>query len=85
MTSRVRLCAKCKQAIDAERIDCLPATRLCAACALQVEEKYGGEFRAVVTESKTGRKGSLKLTGVEYDVELERNQRVPLRFDSEEE
>ena len=85
MVKRVRLCAKCKQPIARRRAKCLPQTRLCVACAEQVEDKYGGEFRMVVHESKTGRKGGLKMTGVEYEVETERNPRVPLRFDDEDE
>jgi hypothetical protein len=83
MSSKVRLCARCKQEIEPVRLECLPATRLCAACAAVVEEQYGGEFRAVVSENKLGRKGGLKHTGVDYAVELERNPHVPLRFDDE--
>jgi hypothetical protein len=63
----------------------LPATRLCAPCAAEVENKYGGEFRTVVRETKTGRKGGLKMTGVDYEVETERNPKVPLRFEEEDE
>jgi hypothetical protein len=85
MADRVRLCARCKQAIDAERVRRLPGTRLCVACAEHVDEKYGGEFRPLVRETKTGRRGAIKLTGVDYDVVLERNPRVPLRLDHEEE
>ncbi len=83
MSERVRLCAKCKQPIGRRRVQCLPATRLCVVCAAEVEEHYGGEFRIVVHESKTGRSGGLKMTGVDYEVETERNPRVPLRFDDE--
>jgi hypothetical protein len=62
----------------------LPATRYCVACAAVVDEKYGGEFRIAVQEVKLGRKGGLKITGVDYDVELRRNPRVPLRFNKDE-
>lgn len=84
MTVKARLCARCKQEIDPGRRECLPATRLCAPCAAVVEKEYGGEFRVVVSESKMGRKGGLKHTGIDYEVEMERNPRVPLRFDEEE-
>jgi hypothetical protein len=85
MAVRVRLCARCKQPIDKERLEILPRTRLCVACAAHVDATYGGEFRPRVHEKKTGRPGAIKLTGVDYEVELERNPRTPLRFDQEEE
>ncbi len=85
MSNRVRLCAKCKQPIGHHRAEYLPATRLCVACAAQVEAKYAGEFWIVVHESKIGRKGGLKMTSVEYEVETERNPRDSLRFDDEDE
>ena len=84
MANRVRLCARCKQEIDQGRLECLPATRLCVTCAAYVDEKYGGEFRSVVREVKSGRQGGLKITRIDYDVELERNRNVPLRFDDAE-
>jgi hypothetical protein len=85
MTDRVRLCARCKQPIEAERVECLPQTRLCVACARVVEKKYGGEFRTVVQSTKMGRPGGLKITGVAYETKKVRNRRVPLRFDEENE
>jgi hypothetical protein len=85
MAERVRLCARCKQTIDPERLDAMPQTRLCVACAAHVDETYGGEFRPRVKETKTGRPGAIKITGVDYEVEVERNPHVPLRLDHEEE
>jgi hypothetical protein len=85
MTDRVRLCARCKEPIDQERLEAVPKTRLCIECAAHVDETYGGEFRSRVKETKTGRPGAIKLTGVDYEVEMERNPHVPLRLDHEEE
>jgi len=79
--AKTRKCQRCKADISAERCEAVPRTRLCTACAHEVEVKYGGEIRPVIREKKMGKKGGLKHTGVDYEVELRRNPDLPQRFD----
>jgi hypothetical protein len=77
MATRSRLCQRCKQPIEAERLEALPETRLCVQCSRQ----RGGDIRLRIRTRNTG-KGGIKQTGTDIDsVELERR---PLPDDSGE-
>lgn len=56
----MRLCAICKQEIHPDRVDAIPATRLCADHAAQIGQ-YGGEFTTTAAQDRTSKAGSLKL------------------------
>jgi hypothetical protein len=50
-----RPCEICRAPIEAERLEAVPETRLCAEHAREIA-KYGGEFRATATAEGTGQK-----------------------------
>lgn len=56
----MRFCIVCKQEIDPDRAEAIPATRLCGEHAKEIE-KYGGEFTLSASQERTSKQGSLKL------------------------
>lgn len=58
--SKVRFCEICKQPIEPERAEHLPATRLCRTHSEAIE-KYGGEFKLTASQERTSKTGSLKI------------------------
>ena len=56
----MRLCTICKQAIDAEREEALPETRLCTKHGAEIAE-FGGEFIMRASQERTSKQGSMKL------------------------
>jgi hypothetical protein len=78
MSTKTRYCQRCSAEIPAERIEALPATRVCIRCS----EAIGGEFELRVSREQLGKAGSLKKNygGVAVRLErkrIERIQRVP--------
>jgi hypothetical protein len=49
----------CRRAIEAERIEAIPETRLCLEHARMIA-KHGGEFLVTATRESLGKAGSLK-------------------------
>ena len=72
MSGRTRPCEICGRAIDPERAEALPKTRLCAEHARMIG-KYGGEFRLTGTQASLGKDGSLKKTYGDVTVQERRN------------
>lgn len=56
----MRVCIVCKSKIDADRVEAIPATRLCTLHGQQIQE-YGGEFKLSASRERTSKQGSLKL------------------------
>ncbi len=56
----MRLCIVCKQPIEDERIDAIPATKLCAAHGEEIEA-FGGEFKVSASQERTSKQGSMKM------------------------
>jgi hypothetical protein len=56
----MRLCQVCKAAIEPERIEAIPETRLCTEHGREIA-KYGGEFVMSAEHERTSKQGSLKL------------------------
>jgi len=56
----MRWCEVCKSPIEAERVEGIPETRLCAKHGREIAE-YGGEFIMSATQERTSKQGSLKL------------------------
>ena len=56
----MRLCAVCKKEIEPERVDAIPATRLCLEHGTEIQQ-YGGEFKVSAEQERTSKQGSLKL------------------------
>jgi len=56
----MRFCIVCKAEIEAERIQSIPATRLCAKHAKEIE-RFGGEFKLSASQERTSKQGSLKV------------------------
>ena len=56
----MRLCIVCKREIEADRIEAIPATRLCAQHGHEIE-RFGGEFTVSASQERTSKQGSLKL------------------------
>ena len=73
MSDQTRPCEVCGAAIDPERIDALPATRLCTEHAKQIA-KYGGEFLLTGTQTSLGKDGSLKKNYGDVSVRQKRNE-----------
>lgn len=73
MTTDARPCARCGAEIPAERIEAIPETMVCVACA---REMGGSEFQVVVIPEKTSKEGSLKKN---YGGYTTRKIRKPLR------
>src|SRR5262249_19520373 len=59
MSSKTRPCEVCRRAIEPERIEAIPETRLCVEHARMIG-KYGGEFLVAATRESLGKAGSLK-------------------------
>jgi RNA polymerase-binding transcription factor DksA len=59
MSSKSRPCEVCDRAIEAERVEAIPETRLCVEHARMIG-KYGGEFLVTATRESLGKAGSLK-------------------------
>jgi hypothetical protein len=57
--ARTRPCEICGSPIEQERVEVLPATRLCAKHAREIR-KYGGEFTITITVERLNKSGSLK-------------------------
>ena len=56
----MRRCAVCKSEIESERVEAIPATRLCTLHGREIQ-KYGGEFIVSASHERTSKQGSLKL------------------------
>ena len=56
----MRRCIVCKCEIDPERIEAIPATRLCSVHGREIQ-KFGGEFVISASQERTSKQGSLKL------------------------
>ena len=56
----MRLCVVCKKEIENERMDAIPATRLCVEHGKEIQ-KYGGEFRTSAADERTSKQGSMKI------------------------
>lgn len=56
----MRVCEICKANIEADRVDAMPDTRLCAKHGREIAE-YGGEFVVTAARDRTSKQGSLKL------------------------
>jgi hypothetical protein len=61
--------------IEAERIESVPETRLCADHAQQIL-KFGGEFIVTATQERTSKTGSLKLNYGSVTTSKTRNQKA---------
>ena len=72
MADQTRACEVCGAAINPERIDALPETRLCTEHAKQIA-KYGGEFLLTATQASLGKDGSLKKNYGDVSVRQKRN------------
>ncbi len=55
-----RLCCICKDQIEADRIEAIPETRLCAEHGKAIQ-KFGGEFILSASQERTSKKSSLKV------------------------
>lgn len=71
--NKLRFCEICKQPIDAERAESIPATRLCQVHAKEIE-KYGGEFKVTASQERTSKEGSLKINYGSIATKSVRNQ-----------
>ena len=56
----MRFCIVCKKEIEPDRSEAIPATRLCAHHAREIEQ-FGGEFTVSGSQERTSKQGSLKL------------------------
>ena len=56
----MRRCHVCKSEIDPDRIEAIPATRLCVRHGKEIQ-KFGGEFKLSASQERTSKQGSLKL------------------------
>ncbi len=72
METEIRRCTSCGAEIPKERLEVIPDTLVCVGCS----RKMGGEFELEVTMGGTGKKGSLKITGVEVSVKRQRRRFV---------
>lgn len=57
--AKTRLCEICKAAIDPDRLEAMPDTRLCTDHARAIQ-KFGGEFIMSAEQERTSKPGSLK-------------------------
>jgi hypothetical protein len=64
MTCEAKACAMCGGEIPAERIEAVPETRVCVACA---REMGGTDVARVARPVKVGRTGGLKHLVTEYE------------------
>ncbi len=72
MSTQTRPCEICGKMIEPERIDTLPATRLCTEHGRQIQ-KFGGEFITKATVERTSREGGIKINYGGVDTTRERN------------
>jgi hypothetical protein len=72
MPEKNRPCEICNELIDPERIEAVPATRLCVEHAKMIG-KYGGEFIVTGTQASLGKSGSLKKNYGDVSIEKKRN------------
>ncbi|MGC3966284.1 MAG: TraR/DksA C4-type zinc finger protein [Pirellulales bacterium] len=57
--SKVRFCEICKQAIEADRLEAVPESRLCTEHASAIKQ-FGGEFIVSAATEVTSKAGSMK-------------------------
>jgi len=69
----MRLCIVCKKAIESEREEAMPDTRLCAQHGNEIE-KFGGEFRLSAVQERTSKKTSFKVNYGGISTTRTRNQ-----------
>ena len=74
MTLKQRFCEICKAEISEERIEALPDTRRCSACARSQEAKGNPEFELLVSQTQLGKVGSLKKNYGDVTVQKRRKQ-----------
>ncbi len=74
MAKKTRPCERCKKEIPPERIEALPDTRLCVTCS----EAVGGDYRRKVVIRSRGKEGSLKKTGIDWEIVQRRRRIEPL-------
>jgi hypothetical protein len=72
MSVKTRPCEICGQSINPERIEVVPATRLCVEHAKMIG-KYGGEFIVTGTQASLGKEGSLKKNYGDVSIHKKRN------------
>ena len=72
--AKTRPCQRCKAEIPAERLEALPETRLCVRCSAAV----GGDFKRTVKLRSRGKEGSLKKTGLDWEIVQRRRRIEPL-------
>jgi hypothetical protein len=72
MVGKTRPCEICKELIDPERIEAVPAARLCTEHARQIQ-KHGGEFLVTAQHERTSKPGSLKRNYGGVDIQKARN------------
>src|SRR5262249_12048426 len=72
MSVKTRPCEICGQPINPERIEAVPATRLCVEHARMIG-KYGGEFIVTATQASLGKGGSLKKNYGDVSIQKTRN------------
>ncbi len=82
MSEKTRPCEICGHAIDPERIEAVPETRLCVEHARKIG-KYGGEFIVTGMQASLGKGGSLKKNYGDVSVERKRNTEAVLRLREE--
>ena len=71
--SVTRICAVCKQLIEAERAEGFKETRLCVAHAAEIRS-LGGEFFLLARQEMTNKKESFKKNPGGVQTKLVRNQ-----------
>jgi hypothetical protein len=79
---KTRPCEICMTPIEAERIELVPETRLCAEHARQIQ-KFGGEFIVVATQERTSKAGSLKHNYGSVTTSKTRNHKAIARLRDE--
>jgi hypothetical protein len=77
-----RFCEVCGEAIDEERAEALPATRLCTVHA-QEAGKFGGEFLLSHKTEVTSKQGSLKKNYGGVSTSQRRNNKAVERLKDE--
>lgn len=69
-----RFCVRCTTEIPAERLECMPETKVCVRCS----EEIGGEFALVMSRTQLGKPGSLKKVTGGVEVQFVRKEIPPL-------
>ena len=75
MADTKRFCARCKAEIPAERIEIMPETRVCVACA---QAMGGSEFKLSTKRVRVSKVGSLKVLTADCELEKQRKPITPL-------